>query len=199
MSLLRSRRVVVGLIVAATAALFAGPLAQSASAATFFRTVNSAQAKTQLAISSSQNNAPLVFVPEFKGTFVCATCGIADIPNKQLWSLEKLGVSTPNVFLVNRQTDKCADVELAAQAPGADALGAKVVIAPCDGTASQRWKHLFAAAGNQSTFQNELTGLILTNNAVEGVVLENFANFRTVTERLQHVQTFGQTRSNIIE
>jgi hypothetical protein len=199
MSLLRRRRLFVGLVVAAAAALLAGPLAQSASAATFFRTVNSASAKTQLAISSSQNNAPLEFVPEFKGTFVCATCGIAGIPDKQLWSLEKLVPESRNIFLVNRQTKKCADVELAAQAPGADALGAKVVIAPCDGTVSQRWKHIFSAGGNQSTFQNELTGLILTNNAAEGVVLEDFANVRTVTERLQHVQTFGSTRSNIIE
>jgi hypothetical protein len=155
MSPLRHRnRIAAGLVAAAAAVLFTGPLAQSASAATLFQTVNSAQTDTQLAISSSSNNAPLVFVPEFEGTFVCSTCGIAGIPDQQVWSLEKLVVESRNKFIVNRQTGKCADVELAAQAPDADPLGARVVISPCDGTASQRWNHLFAAGARQSTFQN---------------------------------------------
>jgi len=198
MSLLRyRRRVAVGLMAAAAAVLFAGPLAQSASAATFFTTFNSAQTDTSLAVSSSRNNSPLVFVPEFEGTFVCATCGIAGIPDQQVWSLEKFVAQSRNKFLVNRQTGKCADVELAAQAPDANPVGAKVVIAACDGTASQRWVHDFAAGGNQSRFVNELTGLTLTNNAVEGVVLEGPNGKLPSRERGQHIQTFGGTKANV--
>ena len=198
MSPLRHRnRIAAGLVAAAAAVLFTGPLAQSASAATLFQTVNSAQTDTQLAISSSSNNAPLVFVPEFEGRFVCSTCGIAGIPDQQVWSLEKLVVESRNKFIVNRQTGKCADVELAAQAPDADPLGARVVIAPCDGTESQRWNHLFAAGARQSTFQNELTGLILTNSAADGVVLEGFNSKLPSRERGQHIQTFGQTNADV--
>jgi hypothetical protein len=210
MSPLRRRRLALGLLVAAAAALFAGPLAQSASAAqsapaakgasaiTFFRAINndSANPKRSLAISSSQNNTPLVMVPKFVGKFVCATCGIANIPEKQQWTEERLESSRSAVFLVNRETRKCADVEPDAQKPGADALGARVVIAACDGTASQRWKNNFQAGGNTSHFVNELTGLILTDNAAEGVVLEKSNSaFRTVSERIAHQQTFTQTQS----
>jgi hypothetical protein len=191
------RRIAAGLIAAAAAVLFAGPLAQGASAATLFQTVKSAQTDTELAISSSRNNAPLVFVPEFEGEFVCSTCGIAGIPDTQLWSLERLVPDSRNKFLVNRATGKCADVEQAAQAPDANPLGANVVIAPCDGTASQRWKHIFAAGGKQSTFQNELTGLVLTNSAADGVVLEDFANRLPSSERGRHIQIFGQTNADV--
>ena len=106
MSLLRRRRLFVGLVVAAAAALLAGPLAQSASAATFFRSINSASANTSLAISSSQNNAPLVFVPEFKGKFVCATCGIAGIPT----SICGAGELAWQPLCLATADDKCADV-----------------------------------------------------------------------------------------
>jgi hypothetical protein len=186
-----------GLVAIAAAALFAGPLAQHASAATFFRTVNDANAQTSLAISSSRNNAPLVFVPEFEGKFVCATCGISGIPDEQVWSEERLVPGSRATFLVNRATGKCADIELDAQAPDANAIGARVVLAPCDGTSSQRWKNLFQAFGNQSQFQNELTGLILTNHAADGVVLANFANKLPAQEQRQNIQTFGSTRANV--
>lgn len=186
-----------GLIAVAAAALFAGPLAQSASAATFFRTVNDANAKTSLAISSSANNSPLVFVPQFKGKFVCATCGIAGIPDQQVWSEERLIPGNRATFLVNRQTGKCADIELDAQAPDANAVGARVVLAPCDGTDSQQWKNLFVAGGNQSTFVNQLTGLRLTNHAADGVILANGNGQLPAQEKRLNVQTFGSTKANV--
>jgi hypothetical protein len=191
------RTIKAGLIAVAAAALFAGPLAQSASAATFFRTFNDANANTSLAISSSRNNAPLVFVPEFEGTFVCASCGIAGIPDQQVWSEERLVPGNRATFLVNRATGKCADIELDAQAPDANAVGAQVVLAPCDGTSSQRWKNLFAAGGNQNTFQNELTGLFLTNHAADGVILANSAGRLPAQEKRLNVQTFGSTRADV--
>jgi hypothetical protein len=62
---------------------------------------------------------------------------------------------------------------------------------------SQRWNHLFASGGKQSTFQNELTGLILTNSAADGVVLEGSNSKLPSRERGQHIQTFGQTNADV--
>ncbi|MFI7072570.1 RICIN domain-containing protein [Micromonospora sediminicola] len=179
---------------AAVATLITGPLSTSASAsATFFRTVENRQAGTQLAITLTKANSPLTFVPRFDGVAICATCGVPATPAKQAWAEKRALLTGPDqsISLVNKQTGKCADVEFSAQRAGASAIGAKVVLAPCDGTFSQRWDNLFAAAGNQSKYRNRLNQLILTSTG-SSVQLQPFSS-------QNGVQTFGSTFVNVVQ
>jgi hypothetical protein len=90
---------------------------------------------------------------------------------------------------------KCADIESPAQKPGANAVGARVVIGPCDGTPSQQWDVLFAT-GNQSQFKNALIGLFITNNNGNPVLEASSAKLPS-QGRAQQVQIFGSTFVNV--
>jgi hypothetical protein len=187
------------LIATATSAL-SGVLAGHASAATFFRTIDSSTDQLQLSATSSTSGSSLKFVPRFKGVAPCATCGVADTPSNLAWAQVKFASSASAVSLVNKQTQKCADVELSAQAPGAKLAGARIVLAPCDGTLSQQWKVLFASGGNQSTFQNQLDQVnrFVLTNAQSNAILEPITinNNLSASERLKHIQRFGSTLVN---
>ncbi|MET7550914.1 RICIN domain-containing protein [Streptomyces sp. NPDC005500] len=191
-----NRRVVGGVVAAASAAaVFAGPLTSSASAATvtFIRTVDSPQAKLQLSVTSSQNNSPVSFVPRFAGVPACSSCNVPNTPAKQSWAQLKVTPSAQGVSLVNKQTNMCLDVAPSAQQAGASAVGTGLVLAKCDGTQSQQWKVSFAT-GNSSTFQNVLNKLMLTD-AQSKPILEPITvnNNLPSAERAKHVQIFGST------
>ncbi|MEV6282749.1 RICIN domain-containing protein [Kribbella sp. NPDC051770] len=204
------RPAAVALLAVSSGALLAGQLVQTASAATFFRTIDSTsisgqQAALQLSTSSSQNNSALKFVPRFTGTAACATCGVPNTPSQLAWGQVKVVPNSTGVSLVNKATGKCADVEASAQQNPDQANGAKVVLAPCDGTLSQRWKvDLFT--GNQSTFQNLLPGttkLMLTNNnngsnSGQAVLEPSTVNIGlSNAEKRKHIQIFGSTFVNL--
>ncbi|TCC34884.1 RICIN domain-containing protein [Kribbella sindirgiensis] len=209
---IRLRRPAAVAMLAASAGLaLASQAVQTASAATFFRTVNSTsisgqQASLQMSISSAQNNSALKFVPRFQGTSDCATCGVPNTPSELAWGQVKFVPNSTGVSLVNKATGKCADVEAGAQQNPGQAVGAKVVLAVCDGTLSQRWKvSLFS--GNGSTFQNLLPGtgkvLVLTNNnngSNSGQAILEPSNVNvglSNAERLKHIQIFGSTFVNM--
>ncbi|WP_432947609.1 RICIN domain-containing protein [Kribbella sp. CA-253562] len=176
------------------AALLVGSFAQTASATTFFRTVDSKQAGRQLTITSSQDNSPVKFGPRFNGTSACASCGFTDVPPEMAFAQVKIAPNIAGVSLVNKKTGKCLDVEPSAQKSGAQVNGANVVLAECDATQSQQWK-VTVSFGSQTMFVNKLPTAeqMALTDSLGKAILEPITvnNNLPPAERLKHVQIFS--------
>ncbi|MET7550847.1 RICIN domain-containing protein [Streptomyces sp. NPDC005500] len=179
---------VTAVVAASAAALVVGPLTSSAAAATFFRTVSNGNGLMLSSSSSSASNAPVIFGPEFKEDpkFKGATVGDPDTPAKLRWAQVTIN---GGLSVVHKATGQCLDVERSAEQLRADAVGAKVVLNPCDGTFSQRWFDLGAQQVNPHGYQNHWNKLILTNTGTTAV-LEGSNSKLPAAERSKHVQTF---------
>jgi hypothetical protein len=156
---------------------------------TFFGTFNTGfgAGKVSFAPSSSRTDAAVEFVPFFvpDKRFSDARVGDPNTPRNLQWSITP-GRERGLDVVRNRASGKCLDIEQDREdLTGADsAVGARVVIRPCDGTKSQNWK-INVATGNQFTFRNAWADLVLTKSG-SGATLERF-------ERRGRPQTFGQT------
>ncbi|WP_369275892.1 hypothetical protein AB5J55_43540 [Streptomyces sp. R11] len=181
------RRAMIASVAASAAVLVAGPMASNASAAIFYRTISNGKG-LMLSSSSAADNAPVVFVPEFKEDrrFSGASAGDPDTPQKLRWAQVRIN---NGLSIVHKATGRCLDVERGAEGGGARAVRAKAVLNPCDGTFSQRWKDLGAGKVNPHGFQNEWNHLLLTNTGTSAV-LEPINPKRDSAAQAKDVQSF---------